>query len=326
MNVLTLLVSTLLFGQAGTPGGFPDSPATDSARQTELRPRAAAPGKSPSAEEQRLFDQGMRAFQANDPREAAKAWRAGYDVGKDPAFLVRIGEAEEKAGVPSEAADSYRRYLRAAPNAADRAEIEQRLTRLEAAGAGHAPPPAAAEPAEVPGAFGDGGNPPTGGSPAAGEVPAAAPAPASDPEAARRSAGDDEGSGWNSLNITAWISTAATVLLLGTAGYYAASAGSKKDDVNQLLRYRDQSTGRPLEYADIAGKYQAAIRDGQHDDRVAKIALLAAGATAAVATLFFILDETRTPEPARHSAAPQVGLTLLPGGGAGAFSSLRWSF
>src|SRR5215471_18037205 len=91
---------------------------------------AGSPQAPPSPDEQRLFDEGLRAYEAGDARGAEKAWKAGYAVAHDPAFLVRIGEAEEKAGAPAEAAESYRRYLRAAPDAADRAEIEQRLARL----------------------------------------------------------------------------------------------------------------------------------------------------------------------------------------------------
>src|SRR5215831_14948739 len=117
----------------------------------------AAAGKPPSAEEQRLFDEGTKALQAGDAAAADKAWRAGYAIAKDPAFLVHMGEAEEKAGQPAEAGENYRRYLRAVPDASDRAEIEQRLVRLGPAGA---PPAAPADAHEVPGALGQG--PPPG--------------------------------------------------------------------------------------------------------------------------------------------------------------------
>jgi hypothetical protein len=289
----------------------------------------AAPGKPPSPEEQRLFDEGMRAFQAGNPGEADKVWRAGYALARDPAFLVRMGEAEEKAGQPAEAAESYRRYLGAAPDAADRAEIEQRLSRLGPAGA---PPTGVAVPAdahETAGAFGAGG-------PAPGETPAPPPAasvPARDDELARRAARDDEPSGWTPVNVTAWIATGATVMLLGVAGYYAASAGSQKDDVNLLLRFQDPMTGAPLEYQTVAARYQQAVRNGQHDDRVAKEALVAAAGTALIATALFIVDAVRAPDPrierkpARGAITPHLGFQLRPGNGqAAAVSSLRWSF
>ena len=65
----------------------------------------APASRQPSADEQRLYDEGLRAFQAGDARAAEKSWKAGYAVGHDPAFLVHIGEAQEKAGAPAEAAD-----------------------------------------------------------------------------------------------------------------------------------------------------------------------------------------------------------------------------
>ncbi len=66
-----------------------------------------------------------------------------------------------------------------------------------------------------------------------------------------------------------------------------------------LLRYQDPVTGVPLEYHTVAARYENAVRDGQHDDRVAKGALIVAAGTALVATAFFIVDSVRTPE--RHA-------------------------
>ncbi|MDB4981182.1 MAG: Thiol-disulfide isomerase, partial [Myxococcales bacterium] len=103
---------------------------------------------APTPEEERLFNEGLHAFDAGDARGAERAWKQGYAVAHDPAFLVRIGEAEEKAGAAAEAADSYRRYLREAPDASDKADLEQRLARL-------APPPAGAPPSEPAREFGD---------------------------------------------------------------------------------------------------------------------------------------------------------------------------
>jgi hypothetical protein len=305
---------------------------------------AAAAGKAPSPEEQRLFDEGMRAYQAGDARAADKAWRAGYQLGKDPAFLVRMGEAEEKAGQTAEAGDSYRRYLHAAPDASDRAEIEQRLVRLGPAGAA----PGAAGPVptdahEVPGAFGDTGPAPAGVSPGSLPLPLApAPPPrltsdrARDDEIARGSGSGAEPSGWGPLNITAWVATGATVVLLGVSGYFAASAASNKDDVNLLLRFQNPDTGEPLDYQTVAARYEKATRDGQHNDRLAKGALIAAGGTAVVATVFFILDSVRGPDAtpvergqAGTDRAPRLGLGVSPPAGDGpvtAFSTLRWSF
>jgi hypothetical protein len=91
---------------------------------------AAAAQRAPSPEEQRAFVEGLRLFEAGDARGAERVWKAGYAAGHDPAFLVRIGEAQEKAGAPKQAAESYEQYLRESPDAADREEIEARIRRL----------------------------------------------------------------------------------------------------------------------------------------------------------------------------------------------------
>ena len=132
---------------------------------------AATPTRAPTAEEQRLYDEGLRALQAGDARAAEKAWKNGYAVARDPAFLIYIGEAQEKAGAPAEAADSYRRYLREVPDAADRADIEQRLARLAPAGT----PPPQPGPAEPVGELGAGQTAAPALGPEAGVFPGRAP-------------------------------------------------------------------------------------------------------------------------------------------------------
>jgi hypothetical protein len=279
---------------------------------------AAPASRAPSVEEQRLYDEGLRAFQAGDARGAQKAWKAGYAIARDPAFLVHIGEAEEKAGAPLEAADSYRRYLREAPDAADRADIEQRLARL-ASRVPAAPPivvPTAPSPDETPGEF--------GASPARPSlVPPPAPAPSGAPaapigDAEHPNQPTTEDSGWNRYNITAVATASAAVLLLGTAALFAAQANSDESDVNRLVNYRDQTTGAPLEYSTIAAQYEQATADGPRHDRYAKIALAASGVVAAVSVTFFVLD-------AKLGAAPAVAVAPA-GKGFVATGGWQWRF
>jgi hypothetical protein len=265
---------------------------------------AATPTRAPSPEEQRFYDEGVRALQAGDARAAEKAWKNGYAVGRDPAFLVYIGEAQEKAGAPADAVDSYRRYLREVPDAADRADIEQRLARLAPAGTPQ-PLPGAAEPV---------------GELGAGQAakPALGPKPGFSPDARRvdteqpagKAQADD--SGWNRYNMTAMISSGAALLLLGTAGFYAASAASDADDVNRLTSYHSE-TGKPLTYSAVAAQYEQAMADGERHDRNAKIALIAAGGAAAIAAVFFVLDAKLGGEPAVAVAPAGNGVAATGG-------------
>ncbi len=173
-----------------------------------------SPQRTLTPDEVRLYDEGTHALAAGDARAAEKAWRAGYEIAHDPAFLVHLGEAEEKAGETSEAIDSYRRYLREAPDASDRADIEQRLARLAPA----APAPAPAPKVETPGEFG--GTPPAS-TPAPGAAPAAAApaaANAAHVDAERPAAKEQEDSGWNRYNTTAVIASGVTLAALGHGG------------------------------------------------------------------------------------------------------------
>jgi hypothetical protein len=267
---------------------------------------AAAARGAPSAEEERLFSEGVRAYEAGDARGAERAWKQGYAVAHDPAFLVRIGEAEEKAGAPVEAADSYRRYLREAPDAADRADIEQRLSRLVSARAPVAP--------EATGELGDAPRPQLPATPAPG--PGDEVRPGVDVEAARRPPTDDEG-GWTPANITAWSATGATVLLLGTAAFFGAKASSREGDVNRLTSFRDEH-GAPLPYSpEVARQYESAMADGRRWSNDGKIFLLAAAGTAAVACVAFVIDGV--------TAEPHISLAPAPAGhGAVGAWSLRF--
>jgi hypothetical protein len=237
---------------------------------------AAAARDAPSAEEQRLYAQGLAAWNAGDARGAERAWAEGYRVARDPAFLVRMGEAEEKAGAPAEAFETYRRYLREAPDASDRADIEQRIARLAPA-----PPPPTARDTEQPGELGAGA-PPTAPAPPAPRAGARDTEPPPKPT--------EDGSGWNRYNVTAMSAAGVSVLLLGTAAFFGAQAASKESDVNRLLTSRDEATGAPVAYSKVAKQYEAALADGRSDAHDARVALVAAAGAAAVSAIFFVLD------------------------------------
>jgi hypothetical protein len=269
---------------------------------------AGSPDRPPSPDEQRLFDEGTRAFASGDVAAAEKAWQAGYALGHDPAFLVHIGEAQEKAGAPAQAAATYRRYLQQVPDASDRADIEQRLARL--APAPPAPTGAPPPPAESTGEFG-------AAPPATASVPATPPAPGAharaDAEPPPAASPSQESSGWDRDNVTAVVATALTVALLGTAGFYAAAAGSNKDNIDRLVLFHDPSTGAPLPYSSVAAQYNQAMADGHRDDHNAKVALVGAAAGAAIATVFYILDATLTHAPAVSIAPAGTGLAAVGG-------------
>jgi hypothetical protein len=263
----------------------------------------AGPRPAPTPEEQRLFSAGLAAFDAGDAVAAQREWQAGYAIAHDPAFLVRIGEAQEKAKAPALALESYRRYLREAPDATDRADVEQRIARLA--------PPAAPPPAAEP--VGELGAGPTATLPT---TPAPRAEAAVDADAAKQ---DDDDGGWTGPRIGAWSATGATVALLGVAAYFGAQAQSHESDINRLVVFRDQDTGAPTRYTpEVARQYESAMADGRSDARTAKILLLSAAGTAVAATVFFIIDGTR-------AATGRVAIAPTPGS-RGAVGAFTWTF
>jgi hypothetical protein len=279
------------------------------------------PQRTLTADEVRLFDEGTHALAAGDARAAEKAWRAGYEIAHDPAFLVHLGEAEEKAGETSEAIDSYRRYLREAPDASDRPDIEQRLARLAPA----APAPAPAPKIETPGEF---GGAPAASTPAPGAPPATTPAAAKNAahvDAEHPAGQEEEDSGWNRYNTTAVIASGVTLAVLGTAAFYGAEASSKEGDINRLITFRFP----PTQYSAVAATYTSDMADGRSDAHTSRILLLTAAGTGLVAAVFFVLDAVRTPsEPASAAPVlPAVSVSIAPtGSGFGAQGAWSWRF
>lgn len=277
-------------------------------------PASAAPPRGdhpPTAAEQKLFAEGMRLAEAGDAVGAARAFRSGYEVAHDPAFLVRMGEAQEKAPDRPAAIESYRQYLRDSPDAADRDDIASRVRRLSPPGsaaseehptrelAGPVAPPQseATGPSTAPAATA----PPA----AAAALPVAPAPPASRPPTAQvdeeeslRAFADENPAPRTRMGTAAWIGAGITVALLGVAAFYGAKASEKASDVDRLLRNFDPSTGIPVEYASVAGAYESDVREGRHDDRVAKGFAVAAGATALTTVALFVIDAVSSPEPA----------------------------
>jgi hypothetical protein len=297
---------------------------------------AAAPPRASTPEEEKRFAEGTDALARGDFRAAEDAFRAGHAIAADPAFLVHIGEAQERSGRAAQALESYRRYLREVPDASDRAEVEARISRL--APPAPVPAPGASPPEEQPGSLGQ-PSPAIPAGPGAAP-PAGAPAPPESPEPARAAQAGDaleptpaptpapEDRGPSNLRIAAWITVALAGGLAGVAAFQGASARSKQDDVNQLLRFADER-GHPLEFSTVARQYREALEDGQRHDDNARAALAGAGIVAGLAAVLFTIDILRDPrseasfEGAAASRQPALGLAPTRGGAA---VSTGWSF
>ncbi len=104
------------------------------------------------------FDAAQEAFSAGKFELAAREYQAAFDITKESTLLASIGESWQRAGNTAKALTAYKAYLQAAPQAPDRAAIEERIKAIEdaqkpptpAAPAPAAPAPAAPTPAAPP--------------------------------------------------------------------------------------------------------------------------------------------------------------------------------
>ena len=92
----------------------------------ENKPKADAAAKS-----KEHFTQGTRHYELGHFQEALTEYEAAYMEVPDPAFLFNIGQCHRKMGHDKEAISFYKSYLRNAPNAPNRADVQKRINELE---------------------------------------------------------------------------------------------------------------------------------------------------------------------------------------------------
>jgi hypothetical protein len=91
----------------------------------------AAPDNTRHAKE--AFIDGMSFFNLGKFDKAIEKWEEGYQAKQDPIFLYNIAQAHRLKGDSVNALFFYRNYLRTAPQAPNRDEVEEKIRKLEAA-------------------------------------------------------------------------------------------------------------------------------------------------------------------------------------------------
>jgi tetratricopeptide (TPR) repeat protein len=117
MTGRTWLTALLALGLAA-PGGVCLAQGTD--RRAEA-----------SAHEH--YRKGMRLYDVGRFEEAIKEFEAAYQYQEGPVTIFNLAQAHRRAGNNAKALELYRTYLRKAPNAPDRGEVEERIAALERA-------------------------------------------------------------------------------------------------------------------------------------------------------------------------------------------------
>ena len=78
------------------------------------------------------FEAGARHFDLAEYEKALEDFKEAYRLRPDATFLYNIAQCHRKLGHVDEALTFYRNYLRRAPEAPNRGEVERRLQELEA--------------------------------------------------------------------------------------------------------------------------------------------------------------------------------------------------
>ena len=119
-----------------------------------LAPMAAARGgedEERAAKARMHYETGMAHFNLEEWDQAIAEWEAGYRVKPVPEFLFNMAQAYRKSQRNERALTFYQRYLRLAPKAENRAEVESQIAQLQKIVENEKKnPPPAAKPAPPP--------------------------------------------------------------------------------------------------------------------------------------------------------------------------------
>jgi tetratricopeptide (TPR) repeat protein len=194
----TLLIALVLALAAPAP---PVRAADKTARVDRVRVKQA----------RQAFELGKKAYTVGDFDHAIELWKEGYELKDDPIFLYNIAQAYRQKGDSAKAIFYYRGYLRDAPQAKNRPEVEARMAELQrgideaerAAQAAPPPPPPAPPP------------------PAAQEV-----APAASPVAS-----DEQPKPGKAMRVAGIVTVGVGVAALGAATFFGLRARSLANEL-----------------------------------------------------------------------------------------------
>jgi tetratricopeptide (TPR) repeat protein len=86
---------------------------------------------STQAKADALFEKGQSLYLADEFQGAIEQFKQAYELVHDPVYLFNIAQSYRKVADCENASDYYTQYLQAAPNAENKAKVEQWLRELE---------------------------------------------------------------------------------------------------------------------------------------------------------------------------------------------------
>lgn len=114
--------------------GFADrrAPRREPTRERPApRPQPTVVKVSPETAAKAHYGRGTSFYNLGRYSEALAEYEAAYLAVQDPPFLFNIAQCQRKMGKNEEALAAYRSYLRVAPNAPNRTEVQKRIAELE---------------------------------------------------------------------------------------------------------------------------------------------------------------------------------------------------
>jgi tetratricopeptide (TPR) repeat protein len=108
-----------------------DMPSVAASPPSEVAPSTATAVTDSLAVVRNHYLQGTSYFDLGRYQDAIKEFEAAYELKSDPAFLYNLAQSHRLAGNAEQALRFYRVYLRRAPQAANRADIESKIATLE---------------------------------------------------------------------------------------------------------------------------------------------------------------------------------------------------
>ena len=126
--VAALLGSPTLGEFAEKRAGRPEPPRPKPVFRPQIM---VAKTTTPEAEAKAHYARGTSYYNLGRYREALAEYEAAYLAVQDPPFLFNIAQCHRKMGRDQEALGAYRSYLRVAPNAPNRSEVQKRIAELD---------------------------------------------------------------------------------------------------------------------------------------------------------------------------------------------------
>lgn len=256
-------------------------------------PRSAL-GREGEREQQEArahYDRGIAHYNLGEFDAAIDEFKQAYALSRAPRLLFNLAQAERLAKRYDQALYSYQTYLRLAPTAENRADVEQWIAEMKARLAERKPVPVAPAPAEP---IKPAASPPVGvTSPPVAVAPPASPSPAPTPIASPHVVSP----GWSAASVARARHERVAGLCLGIGGLALAGAAvGLQVHASQLAGQLGRFSGS------WSAAEQSIYQDGQRSQSAA-IALFAVGGAAAVSGAILTALGYRAP---RHFAAAPI--------------------